>query len=208
MDSIVLASRNRGKIREYEDLFLKTPFKLRGIGEFPDVPDVIEDGDSFEENALKKAHTISKYLNLPAISDDSGLVIPVLGGAPGLHSARFFGSEITDEERCKRILELMEGKKERYAFFVCVICIAVPSGKARFYKGRCDGEITYELLGKEGFGYDPIFYYPPYKKTFAQMKMQEKNSVSHRARAIQSLKEDMGNLINWIRENMVDNPPQ
>ena len=161
-----------------------------------------EDGDTFDDNAYKKASFVSKVLGLPALADDSGLVVEALGGAPGVYSARYAGENATDEQRYNKLLNEMKGKTIRKAAFECVISIAVPPGPALTYEGRCEGIIAERPAGENGFGYDPVFYYPPLEKTFAQLTREEKSRVSHRGKALQELREEFDKVLIWIEQNM------
>jgi XTP/dITP diphosphohydrolase len=163
---------------------------------------VEEDGETFDDNAYKKASFVSKVLGLPALADDSGLVVEALGGAPGVYSARYAGENASDEQRYTKLLEEMKGQSNRKAAFECVISIAVPPGPALTYEARCEGLINEEPAGTGGFGYDPIFYYPPLKKTFGQLTREEKSRVSHRGKALQELREEFDKVLIWIDQHM------
>ncbi|HOP46856.1 MAG TPA: XTP/dITP diphosphatase [Desulfobacteraceae bacterium] len=199
---IVLATRNRGKISEFKEILENFDIDIKGLNEFFPIPPVEEDGKTFEENAVKKACYTSRILGLPAIADDSGLSVEALGGLPGVFSARYAGRQATDLENNIKLLDAMKGVENRAAAFECIIAIAVPKGLSLIYAGRCEGLITNELTGGKGFGYDPIFYYVPGKKTFAQMTLEEKNKVSHRGRAMLRLKSEFGNILKWLNENL------
>jgi XTP/dITP diphosphohydrolase len=166
----------------------------------------VEDGADFEENAYKKALLTAKVLGFPALADDSGLVVPALGGDPGVRSARYAGDGADDRKNNLKLLKAMEGVKNRKAAFECVIAIAVPRGPALIYEGKCEGEIAETLTGDQGFGYDPVFYYPPLKKTFAQMSLEEKNRVSHRAKAMAELREEFDKVLIWLRQRLAEEP--
>lgn len=200
--TLILATRNNGKVRELKNLFEDFDIRVKGLDDFPPVPPVIEDGKTFAENACKKALFTSKALGFPAIADDSGLVVEALDGAPGVYSARFAGEAATDGENNKKLLRKMEDQDNRDAFFETVICVALPSGATLTYSGRCEGKIAFVPLGEKGFGYDPLFYYPPLDKTFAQMENSEKNSISHRGKAVKSMLKEIDNVKNWIEMNM------
>lgn len=129
-------------------------------------------------------------------------MVEALNGAPGVHSARYAGENATDEQRYLKLLSEMEGRANRKAAFECVISIAVPTGPALTYEARCEGLITEMPAGSNGFGYDPVFYYPPYQKTFAELTRQEKNRVSHRGKALAELKDEFDKVLIWIRQNM------
>ncbi|MFW6011434.1 MAG: XTP/dITP diphosphatase, partial [Desulfosalsimonas sp.] len=174
------------------------PVTIKDLNDFGPIPEVKEDGETFDENAYKKASFTARVLGLPALADDSGLCVNALGGQPGVHSARFAGKDATDEQKCAKLLEMLKNAEDRSAAFVCVISIAVPTGAALTYEGRCEGIITKEPTGENGFGYDPVFYYPPFEKTFAQLTSEEKNRVSHRGRALYELKEEFEKVLKWI----------
>ena len=199
---LVLATRNAGKTREICDLLRDFPVEIRNLDDFGPIPCVEEDGISFDENAYKKASFTAKVLGFPALADDSGLEVEALGGAPGIHSARYAGPNATDAENNAKLLREMEGKAERAAAFTCVISIAVPSGVALTYEARCEGLIPEVPGGNSGFGYDPVFYYPPLNKTFAQLSAEEKNRVSHRGKAFAELKEEFEKVLLWIRQRL------
>jgi len=200
--TLVIATRNTGKTSEIRDLLKGFPINIKNLDDFGPIPQVEEDGNTFDENAYKKASFTAKILGLPALADDSGLLVEALGGAPGIHSARYAGENATDEQRRAKLLQEMEGKTDRRAAFECVISIAVPTGPALTYEARCEGLITTEPAGSNGFGYDPIFYYPPLKKTFAELTMQEKSHVSHRGKALRELRDEFDKVLIWIDQNM------
>jgi XTP/dITP diphosphohydrolase len=199
---LVLATRNAGKTAEIRDLLKAFPIRICNLDDFGPIPEIEEDGASFDENAYKKAHFAARVLGFPALADDSGLVVEALDGAPGIYSARYAGENATDADRCAKLLREMEGRDQRQAAFECVISIAVPEGPALTYEGRCAGLITRQPQGESGFGYDPVFYYPPSRKTFAEMSMAEKSSVSHRGRALQELQSEFDKVLIWIRQHM------
>ena len=199
---LVLATRNAGKTAEIRDLLKAFPIRICNLDDFGPIPEIEEDGASFDENAYKKAHFAARVLGFPALADDSGLVVEALDGAPGIYSARYAGENATDADRCAKLLREMEGQDRRQAAFECVISIAVPEGPALTYEGRCEGLITRQPQGASGFGYDPVFYYPPSRKTFAEMTMAEKSQVSHRGRALQELQSEFGKVLIWIRQHM------
>jgi XTP/dITP diphosphohydrolase len=200
--TLVIATGNPGKTAEIRDLLEGFPINIKNLSDFGPIPPVEEDGDTFDENAYKKASSASRVLGLPALADDSGLVVDVLDGAPGIHSARYAGENATDEQRCAKLLKEMKGKTNRKAAFECVISIAVPIGPALTYEARCEGLIAEKPSGENGFGYDPVFYYPPDKKTFAEMTRDEKSRVSHRGKALRELKDEFNKVLVWIQQNM------
>ena len=200
--SLVIATRNKGKTSEIKSLLSGFPVNILNLDDFGPIPEIIEDGKTFDENAYKKAGFTAKILGFPALADDSGLVVEVLNGAPGVLSARYAGENATDEDRCVKLLNEMKGKENRRAAFECVISIAVPGGAALTYEARCEGLIAENLKGENGFGYDPIFYYPPLKKTFAELTQEEKNRVSHRGKAFKELKDEFDKILIWIQQQM------
>lgn len=200
--TLVLATRNGGKTAEIHDLLNSFPVIIRNLDDFGPIPVVDEDGATFDANAYKKAHFAARVLGLPVLADDSGLVVEALGGAPGVHSARYAGESASDADRCAKLLQAMAGLSQREAAFECVISIAVPDGPALTYEGRCEGQITHAPRGTHGFGYDPVFFYPPYQKTFAEMSMAEKSAVSHRGQALRELQEEFDKVLIWIRQHM------
>ena len=200
--SLVIATRNPGKTAEIRELLYGFPIEIKNLDNFGPIPDVIEDGQTFEENAYKKASITARVLGLPALADDSGLVVDALGGAPGVLSARYGGDGATDVDRCSKLLTELEGQANRRAAFECVISIAVPTGPALTYEARCKGLITEKPIGQNGFGYDPVFFYPPLNKTFAELNRKEKGQVSHRGKALAELKLEMDKVIVWIKQHM------
>lgn len=199
---LVLATRNAGKTREIKEFLGDFPVEIKNLDDFGRIPSVEEDGATFDENAYKKASFTAKILGLPALADDSGLEVEALGGAPGVHSARYAGQSATDAENNAKLLRKMEGKTNRAAAFTCVISIAVPSGAALTYEARCEGLIAEVPAGENGFGYDPLFYCPPLNRTFAQLSAEEKNRVSHRGKALAGLKEEFEKVLIWIRQRL------
>ena len=171
---VVLATKNRGKVSEFQELFRDSGIELKTLGDFGPIPPVIEDGDTFEENAVKKAQFTARVLGIPAIADDSGLTVRALQGAPGVYSSRYAGENADDKSNNRKLLGEMEDIKDRTAAFVCVLALAVPRGPALIYEGACEGVIARRPEGGGGFGYDPLFYYPPLQKTFAQLGSKEK----------------------------------
>ena len=182
LDSLVIATKNKGKIKEIKDLLEGFPIAIKSLEDFGPIPDVEETGQTFDENAYIKASVTSRILGYPTLADDSGLIVEALGGAPGIYSARYGGEHATDQQRCRKLLHEMRHVTNRKAAFECVISIAVPTGAALTYEARCEGEIADQPTGENGFGYDPVFYYPPLKMTFAQLTRAEKSLVSHRAK--------------------------
>jgi len=187
---LVLATRNKHKIKEIKQILKIRNLKILSMLDFEKSPRVKEDKPTFKGNAIKKARAFSKYFSMPALADDSGLVIKALKGAPGVKSARFAGPNATKEKLCNKTLRLMKNipKSKRNAKFVCCMALVFPSGKSKIVQGEVRGSIGYKIIGRNGFGYDQIFIPSNYKKTFGQMKSSLKNKLSHRARALKKLK--------------------
>jgi XTP/dITP diphosphohydrolase len=200
--TLVIATSNKGKTAEIKDLLKGFPVDIKNLNDFGPIPPLKEDGNTFDENAYQKASFAARILGLPALADDSGLLVEALGDAPGIHSARYAGKNATDEQRYLKLLNEMKGKSNRNAAFECVISIAVPTGSALTYEARCQGVITERPAGSNGFGYDPIFFYPPLNKTFAELTREEKSRVSHRGKAFAELKDEFDKVLIWIRQNM------
>lgn len=204
---LVLATRNRGKTAEIRGLLRGFPVEVRDLGDFGPIPEVEEDGTTFDENAYKKASFTARVLGYPALADDSGLTVAALNGAPGVFSARYGGEGLTDEQRCQKLLTEMKGRGDRRAAFECVLSLAVPAGPALTYEGRCEGLLTEAPAGANGFGYDPVFFYPPLKRTFAQLSREEKSRVSHRGLALRELRDEFEKVMIWIRRLMPPGDP-
>jgi len=195
---LLAATRNEGKRKEYEFLFRSLPIEIMALSAFPEIAEFSEQGNSFEEIARHKAQFASKTLAIPALADDSGLAVEALNGAPGIFSARYAGEWADDYRNNLKLLEELDGKERRNATFFCSIALAKPDGQTLTYTGECSGIILQEPLGAKGFGYDPLFYYPSLKKTFAQLSPEDKNAVSHRGRAIKKLAADLDNIMVWL----------
>ncbi|XMB87354.1 RdgB/HAM1 family non-canonical purine NTP pyrophosphatase [Mycoplasmatota bacterium WC44] len=181
-DKIFIATKNEGKVKDFRKLLPGYEFStLLDI----DYPEIEETGQTFEENALIKAKTISKQFNVIVISDDSGLVCKGLKGDPGVYSARYAGTN-NDSDNNKKLLKEIKGKNKD-AKFVAVLCIYFPNDEYYFFRGEVEGRIVDEPKGTNGFGYDPLFFVDEYNKTFGQLSIEEKNTISHRKRAIQKL---------------------
>ena len=200
--TLVMATGNPGKTLEIRDLLKGFPINIKNLDDFGPIPPVVEDGETFDENAYKKASFVSKILGYPALADDSGLVVEALDGAPGVYSARYAGENASDQQRYTKLLEEMKGQTNRQAAFECVISLAVPTGAALTYEGRCEGLIAEEPAGDGGFGYDPVFYYPPLKKTFGELSREEKSRISHRGKALKEFKDEFDKVMIWIQQNM------
>jgi XTP/dITP diphosphohydrolase len=188
---LVLATKNEDKARELKALLGGEDLIIRTLAEFPDTPDVVEDGATCEANAIKKATEIARHTGLPAVADDTGLEVEALGGRPGVHAARYAGEAATYMDNCEKLLRELDGvlREHRRARFVTVAAIALPAGKSAAVEGSLEGLITERAIGSQGFGYDPVFFVPESGKTLAQMSPAEKNRISHRARAFGKAKE-------------------
>lgn len=181
--------------------------EVRSLSDFGPIPAVEENGSTFDENAYKKSSFTARVLGVAALADDSGLTVEALNGAPGVLSARYGGENASDEDRCRKLLEEMRGRTDRRAAFECVISIAVPLGPALTYEGRCEGLIAEAPVGSNGFGYDPVFFYPPLNRTFAQLNREEKSRVSHRGRALREMRDEFEKVMIWIRRHMPADDP-
>ena len=188
---LVLATRNRHKGEELAALLSDLGVTIRTLDEFPDAPEVVEDGDTCEANAIKKARAIAEFTGLPAVADDTGLEVDALGGRPGVYAARYAGEDATYEDNCRKLLREMAGvpREQRTARFLTVAAIALPSDGVRVAQGTLDGVIAEEASGTLGFGYDPVFLIPELGKTLAQLSADQKNTISHRAKAFTKMRE-------------------
>jgi len=201
---IILATRNQHKIKEIKKILsehngLNNKIEILVLEDFPDVPEVEETGKTIEENAVLKAKSIFNATGIPALADDSGLEVDILDGAPGVMSARFAGPGCSYEDNNLKLLGLLKGipEERRGASFRCVVALALSSDDIRVVEGRVRGFITHKEIGENGFGYDPVFFYPELDKTFAKLKPEEKNRISHRGIAFRKAIE----LINKIMSN-------
>ena len=186
---LLLATRNKGKIEEFRrilDAIAPGEIELIGLESFPDLHDVVEDGSTFQENAIKKAREMSIASGIPAIADDSGLCVDFLNGDPGIYSARWAGTHGNDQANLEKLLlELKDvGDDKRTAHFTCVAALAMPDGRSHVEEGLFHGHILHAAVGQEGFGYDPIFQPLGMSISSAQMSPQEKDAISHRGKAL------------------------
>ncbi|ERN52457.1 XTP/dITP diphosphatase [Alkalihalophilus marmarensis] len=190
-NQIIIATKNKGKVREFEQMFANDGYQVTSLFEYEEIPDIEETGKTFAENAVLKAETLAKALNQKVIADDSGLVIDALDGRPGVYSARYAGEEKSDKANNEKVLNEMKDipSEDRTARFVCTIAVASPGEPTYVVEGTCEGIIALEPAGANGFGYDPIMFLPGFEKTMAQLSPQEKNQISHRARALEKLME-------------------
>lgn len=189
---IVVFTNNQNKIKEIEHVF-----KIKEIEIFPylrvfkEKIDVVEDGFTFEENVRKKIAVFKEQPNRIFLADDSGLEVDVLDGRPGIYSARYAGENATSNQMCEKLLDEMRGKENRMANFICTLALKLPNGKLKIVVGKVFGQIIQEMRGQHGFGYDPVFKPDGCDFTFAEMKLGEKNKISHRARALQKALEEI-----------------
>ncbi|OXM86894.1 RdgB/HAM1 family non-canonical purine NTP pyrophosphatase [Paenibacillus rigui] len=197
---IVIATRNAGKVKEFEPMFRSQGIALKSLRDFEDMPDIVEDGDTFAANALIKARTIALRLGVPVLADDSGLCVDKLDGAPGVYSARYAGEHASDEANNRKLLDQLKkqaadsnGSDNEQgmlspARFVAALCLVDAQGEPiAEAEGACPGWIIAEARGDQGFGYDPLFYIPAFHKTMGELTVQEKNEISHRGLAIRAL---------------------
>src|SRR6187401_2651812 len=192
---LVLATRNRHKATELIQLLGGLGITIRTLDEFPEAPEVVEDGNTCEANAIKKACAIAEYTGMPAVADDTGLEVDALGGRPGVYAARYAGEGATYEDNWRKLLGEMAGvpRDRRTARFVTVAAVALPSQRVEVATGRLEGLITEEPAGAGGFGYDPVFYVPELRKTLAELSSEEKNRISHRAKAFAQVRDLLHN---------------
>lgn len=188
---MVLASKNPKKLEEMVVILSQLGIEVVLESDVGVDVEVEETGTTFEENAALKAFAVMEAAGLPAIADDSGLCVDALGGGPGVYSARYGGEGLTDADRYRLVLEGLQGQLDRGAKFVSAICCAFPGGDRVEARGECPGVIGYAPQGENGFGYDPIFFLPEKKKTFAQLTGEEKNAISHRGKALEKFKEEL-----------------
>lgn len=200
MFELVAATRNAHKVVEFKILLgaKNEVGSLKSLCDFPSCPEVIEDGDSFESNAEKKALEVSAFTGCPAFADDSGLEVTALDGAPGIHSARYAGPDATDAEKVTKLLTALDGKSDRSAQFVCVIAVAFNGEVLQTFRGEIKGTIADSPRGDNGFGYDPIFIPEGETRTFAELSDTEKNKISHRAQAVRQAVEFFEDLASLL----------
>ncbi len=197
---VVLASGNRGKIRELKALLADLEIEVLSLHDFPEIGEIVEDGLTFRDNAVKKASAVTDVTGLVVVADDSGLEVDCLAGVPGVHSARFAGEGKSDLDNNRKLLSLMEGvpEEKRTARFRCVIAISTPCGELYTVEGTCEGRISRAMKGEQGFGYDPLFYLPEYGRTFAELDPAVKNEISHRGRALALAKVILAGIIERV----------
>jgi len=186
---LLIATTNPGKRAEIESILKRYSRWIISLNDLSSYPTVVEDGVTFEENALKKARTLAEFSGRVTLTDDSGLEVDALGGAPGIHSARYSGEEANDMRNNQKLLNTLAGvpEEQRTARFVCVLALCAPpafGGGEWLFRGECAGRIAFAPRGENGFGYDPLFWYPPLSLTFAELDREAKSRVSHRGRAL------------------------
>jgi len=195
---LVLGTRNRKKREEIVEILGDLPLELGDLTQWPDAPEVVEDGTTFEENARKKATEVALALRQWVLGEDSGLVVPALNGRPGVYSARYAGKQGDDEANNDRLLAELNPLPDdrRAAYYVCTAALADPQGEVRaVVEGRCHGVITRERRGSGGFGYDPLFLIPEFHRTFGELSPRVKHALSHRARALERLRPVLRSLL-------------
>jgi len=187
---VIVATRNKGKIREIRDALKGLDLRIYGLSDFPDVPEIEEDGHSFAENALKKARFYAKYFGKLTLADDSGIEVDSLKGLPGVYSARYAGERASSQENNQKLLREIQGVpiSKRGARFKCIIAMKSPEGKEAIAEGSCKGRIGFQEKGRKGFGYDPLFILRKDGKTMAELSLEEKNRVSHRGKALKKIR--------------------
>ena len=186
MKKILLGSKNKGKIQEFQEAFEDSQIEILSLNDFPDCPDAPETGNSFEENASQKALFYQKFTGLPSLADDSGIEVDALDGAPGIYSARYAGEPVNDLANNRKLLENLEGipSEKRTGRFVCVLALAKNGQIVQLSRGTAEGIVLEAPQGENGFGYDPLFFVPNLKKTMAELSITEKRQISHRGEAL------------------------
>jgi XTP/dITP diphosphohydrolase len=191
---LLVATTNAGKFAEVKAFLDKLPLRILSLKDLDKPPEVIEDGATFEANALKKARALAQFSGLMTLADDSGIEVDALGGAPGIYSARYCGAEGDDDKNNEKLLRELQNvpDEKRTARYVCVLALCVPTMtgmKEWVVRETCEGRITFSLIGRNGFGYDPLFFFPPFGKTFGEIDRETKATVSHRGKALKKLAE-------------------
>src|SRR5271166_2829237 len=191
MEELIVASRNKGKVGEIKDLLTNLPFKVTSLLDYPHIPEIIEDGKTYRANALKKAREVALATGKMSMSDDSGIEVRALGNAPGIYSARFAGEGASEKARNKKLFAMLKGvpMHKRQARYRCVIALVNAKGQELgVVQGTCSGYVTTRDIGKNGFGFDPLFLLKRYNKTFGQLPPELKAKISHRARALKKFR--------------------
>lgn len=192
MATLVIATRNKDKVKEITEILSELKLEIRSLSDYPELPDIVEDGPTFEENALKKARAVFEYTNLPTLSDDSGLEVFNLGMKPGVLSARYAGEPTNYKTNNQKLLNELRSITDdhRQAQFSCVVVFKTKEFE-KIEKGICAGKIIHESKGVEGFGYDPLFMPDGYNQTFAEISPTIKNAISHRGKALLNIRETL-----------------
>jgi XTP/dITP diphosphohydrolase len=200
---IVLATRNKKKVEEIKRVIRDMPITILTIDDFPGCPEVEEEGDTFQENAVKKAIAVAHYTGKPSLADDSGLEVYMLNNAPGILSSRYSGENADDSKNIEKLLHEMRSiiDEKRNARFVCCLALAFPDGRLEIFAGQAEGKIGREQKGSYGFGYDPIFYPKGHDRTFAEMTADEKDSLSHRGKALREFQKYLKSKRNFYKIN-------
>lgn len=193
MTQLIFATGNAGKMREIRQIMADMPLEIKSMKEAGISVDIVEDGKTFEENALIKARAIHALTGGIVLADDSGLVVDYMDGMPGIYSSRFMGEDTSYDIKNKAIIDALEKAEgeERSARFVCAIAAVLPDGSERVVRAAMEGRIGYEIAGENGFGYDPIFFLPEYGMTSAEISPEEKNKISHRGKALRLMREEL-----------------
>ncbi|MBU9710967.1 XTP/dITP diphosphatase [Evansella tamaricis] len=196
MDRVFIATKNKGKVAEFAAFFEEKGIHVNSLLDIEKSINVVEDGKTFEENAIKKAETVGKMIGEAVIADDSGLEVDALNGKPGIYSARYAGPDKDDKANNMKLLKELQEVPDpnRTARFVCVLAVYIPGKGTQTIRGTCEGVIAREIHGSHGFGYDPVFYVPSIEKTMAELEKKEKNKISHRANALMELAEKWDDL--------------
>ena len=186
---LVVATQNRGKLREISRLLADSGIVVKGLDDIADLPEIIEDGDTFEANAQKKALTVARHCGCLTLADDSGLMVEALNGEPGVYSARYAGPDASDADNNQKLLDAMKdfSPEQRHAAFYCAMALCQPSGECQLFQGQLKGLILEAPRGSGGFGYDPLFLVPEYGKALAELPLEIKNRISHRGHALRNV---------------------
>ena len=205
MIDLLVATTNRGKFVEVQTFLKSLPLRILSLRDLNNPPGVVEDGTTFEANALKKARTLARFSGVSTLADDSGIEVDALGGEPGIFSARYGGAESSDMANNEKLLRDLANVPEerRQARFICALALCVPDAdvvKEWTVRATCEGRIALAPRGANGFGYDPLFFYPPFGKTFGEIPRETKATVSHRGKALKKLAEMMPNWLEWTTE--------
>ena len=200
MIDLLVATTNQGKFNEVQTFLSKLPLRIMSLKSLANPPIVVEDGTTFEENAIKKSRALAQHSRLMTLADDSGLEVDALGGAPGIYSARYSGEEGDDDKNNEKLLRELQNvpEEKRTARYVCALSLCIPDvtgAKEWLAREYCEGRITCSLIGNEGFGYDPLFFFPPLGKTFGEIDRETKATVSHRGKALKRLAAILPSLV-------------